>query len=412
MTAQPKPDAQVLVGPTAAQAGVGAIDRSRNLDIARAAAALAVLFGHAYQLSGRFLSTTDRNPAHIIISNGAAGVWLFFALSGYLIAGPFVRALVSGGDLPSVRAYAVRRFARIYPAYVIALGFVLLFGLPLHVHAKWWQYPLHLSLLQNAWPGEEQAIMFASWTLSIELLFYILVPIVASEIRRFRPGPMSARTLAIGIATIWMASILWTVAADHVHNPTNGVWLRIVIPSMLSMFAPGVLVGLAVAVWKQRGRPPRPVDWLVSHRIVMVALALALIVVGALGSTAASLTRYDFSRQAYAVASGLIVLLAIVLPEPRGAFGSYLGWFGYISYGIYLWQAVLVGIIEHRGIKGAAPLVETGGRAYAVHAAYLLAIVLPTAWLSWMLIERPMIRWAKERTRQIRISGAPAVDAA
>lgn len=401
-------DSQQEFEVVAAAAGVGALDRSRNLDIARAAAALAVLFGHAYQLSGRYISSTDRNPIHLLINSGGAGVWLFFALSGYLIAGPFVRALSSGTDLPSIRAYWVRRIARIYPAYVAALAFVFLFGLPLHVHARWWQYPLHFSLLQNLWPGEEQAIMFASWTLSIEMLFYVLVPVMASAARRLHKGAIRPRTFATGIASVWAGSILWTLAADRVHDPRYGLWLRILIPSMLSMFAPGVLVSVAVATWKLTGRPPRTVEWLVKRRLVSLSLAIALAAVGALGGTTTNVTLYDFSRQAFALASGLIVLLTISAREPRGLAGSVLGWFGYISYGIYLWQAVLVGIIEHQGINGAAPMVHTGGTAYVVHVAYLLAIVLPTAWLSWTLIEQPMIRWAKRRASRVR-SRVPSV---
>ncbi|HWW53207.1 MAG TPA: acyltransferase family protein, partial [Acidimicrobiales bacterium] len=62
--------------------------RSTNLDVLRAFAALAVLVGHSYQLSGTNINPRDLRPDKLLISNSAAGVWLFFALSGYLIAGP------------------------------------------------------------------------------------------------------------------------------------------------------------------------------------------------------------------------------------------------------------------------------------------------------------------------------------
>lgn len=378
-------------------AGTGSNLRSRNLDLLRAAAALAVLFGHGYQLSGSFLSLSDRQPVHILINNGAAGVWLFFALSGYLIAGPFVRALLCGDDLPAIRGYAVRRVFRIYPAYFVALSVVFAFGLPKATHPTWWQYPLHFGLFHNLWPGEEQAIMFASWTLGLEALFYILVPLVAKAVRRLHPGAIDASRLTFAVVTVWVGSICWTLAADQVHDLKYGLWLRFVIPSMLSMFCPGILAGVAVAVWLRSGRPPALLNWIMTRRPAAVGVVVALVVVACIGSTSADLRVHDLSRQAYALASGIAVVLAVSIPEPRGALGSVMGWFGYISYGIYLWQAAIVGVIERHGVKGIVPLAHGGMRAYAVHVVFLLALVLPTAWLSWVLVEQPMIRFAKAK---------------
>lgn len=94
--------------------------RSANLDIVRAVAALSVLTGHSYLLSGTFPDHTDLRPDHLLITNMAAGVWLFFALSGFLIAAPFIDALVSGASLPGLRTCALRRSTRIYPVYLVA----------------------------------------------------------------------------------------------------------------------------------------------------------------------------------------------------------------------------------------------------------------------------------------------------
>jgi peptidoglycan/LPS O-acetylase OafA/YrhL len=53
-------------------------------------------------------------------------VYLFFALSGFLIARPFVEAFVAGGALPSLRSYARNRVLRIFPAAWVLLAFVLI----------------------------------------------------------------------------------------------------------------------------------------------------------------------------------------------------------------------------------------------------------------------------------------------
>src|SRR5258708_3526278 len=69
--------------------------RSASLDALRGTAALLVLIGHAARL------TTTPSKAGWL----ANGVMLFFPLSGFLIAGPFVRSLVDGRPLPNVPGY-------------------------------------------------------------------------------------------------------------------------------------------------------------------------------------------------------------------------------------------------------------------------------------------------------------------
>src|SRR5687767_15804809 len=85
-----------------------------------------VLAGHAYLLGGTAPPHTSTALSDVLITNGGAGIWLFFALSGYLIGAPFVRALQSGEPLPGAKRYATRRAARILPAYWIALATLLI----------------------------------------------------------------------------------------------------------------------------------------------------------------------------------------------------------------------------------------------------------------------------------------------
>jgi hypothetical protein len=92
----------VVLGP--APRPIVSAARSRNLDVVRAVAALLVLTGHSYLLSGRYLDPTELRPDHLLITNMAAGVWLFFALSGFLIAAPYVDALVSAVPCPASAA--------------------------------------------------------------------------------------------------------------------------------------------------------------------------------------------------------------------------------------------------------------------------------------------------------------------
>ena len=70
--------------------------RSRDLDAVRAIAVLMVVAGHAYLLGGVAPPHTSHAVKDALVNAGGHGIWLFFALSGYLIAAPVLRALQAG----------------------------------------------------------------------------------------------------------------------------------------------------------------------------------------------------------------------------------------------------------------------------------------------------------------------------
>src|SRR5690348_1449004 len=110
------PDARADAAGGAATTGTG---RVGNVDVLRAVAAFTVLMGHAYLLGGRKLPVTAERWYDVPLIDSATGVWLFFAISGYVISRPFVERLVNGRPLPELVPYALRRGFRIFPLYWI-----------------------------------------------------------------------------------------------------------------------------------------------------------------------------------------------------------------------------------------------------------------------------------------------------
>jgi acetyltransferase len=389
---------------SASKVGVVSAHRSTNLDALRAVAALSVLVAHAYLLSGP--TGADELKRSLVLSSG---VWLFFALSGYLISGPFIDALVTGRSLPQLHDYARRRFARIFPAYLVALAAVIAFGLARGTSIRWWQLPVHGALVHNLVPNEQQAIYRVSWTLTVELLFYLFVPLAALLIRRAYRKPISMTSVVVGTVALWMASVAWTLVSASAGDPTTSAWLRGLFPSMLSMFCPGIIVAAAVVHWRHTEVMPGWLTWICRHRRFVSFSAVVLAAVAALGTAGADSVRiYDLSRQCFALSFGLVVALAITRPQVRGVAGMILGWLGVISYGIYLWHGVLVQVIERHGVTGWVPLPHGGTIALVVHVAYLLGLTLPLAWASWVFIERPAIRWAKQHSAPAALSPSSA----
>ena len=370
--------------------------RSRELDAVRAVAALMVLTGHAYALSGAVADRTALEPKAMLVNAGGAGIWLFFALSGYLIGAPFLRALRDGMPLPSVLGYLTRRGSRILPAYWIAFAALALL---VPVSMQWWQPLLHGVLLHNLVPGEAQALFFVAWTLGIEMLFYLFVPVAASAVRAVcGERPIAARTLGLGIGGLWLASIAYAVVAatawpgfGATAAPNSDV-ARLTLPAMLSVFCPGLLAVLGEdGGW-------RGLTALARRPLVALAAAVPLALLGALLFTSSSSVVFDLSRQPWAMAAGLVLVAALNGFGPLRGAARVLAPLGLVSYGLYLWHWVVVRVLVDRG-------VDVPG--WPLRTLLVLALTVPLATASWLLVERPLLRltarwWQGRRDRAPR----------
>ena len=107
-----------------------------------------------------------------------SGVHLFFVLSGFLITGILLDARTrnetsaSQGVLPTLRAFYVRRFLRIFPLYYAALAIATWFDVA-GLRQSWPWHASYLSnyqiFLKNDWIG----LVGHFWTLAVEEQFYL-----------------------------------------------------------------------------------------------------------------------------------------------------------------------------------------------------------------------------------------------
>ena len=399
------PDARVDAAGGAATTGAG---RVGNVDVLRAVAALTVLAGHAYDLGGRPVPVKAQYWYDVPLITTATGVWLFFAISGYVISRPFVDRLVTGRPLPQLVPYALRRAFRIFPLYWICLTAVILVNGAANTHA--WQFPLHYGLLHNLVPGRQAALFSVAWTLTLEVIFYAVVPLLALALRRGGRSPSAERVAALVLAS-WAASVLFTVIADLTGDGEIGLWLRGSFPAMWQMFCPGILLALAPHL-----RAPAWRRWFVdavagrAARAAMVAVLVVAAVVYATAPLRYGVVCYqlvaDACRPVFAIGFGLLLAVAIRARPVRSRWILHLG---LVSYGIYLLHAVLLDYLyfDPTG-RDLVPLQhDLGVGAYLVHVAYLAVPTILLAMASWRWLERPLIelgrrlgnRWSASRRR-------------
>src|SRR3954454_1054035 len=96
--------------------------RSARIESLRALAALGVLVGHAYGWAHGFGADIYSSYLGRVLLSGGFGVFLFFALSGYLLFLPFARQSYGSGGPISLRRYAINRALRVLPLYYVVIA--------------------------------------------------------------------------------------------------------------------------------------------------------------------------------------------------------------------------------------------------------------------------------------------------
>jgi len=226
--------------------------RVHALDGLRGVASLLVVLHHlgAPRLALLLLAQGHWALGFVANTVGASGVELFFVLSGAVLG----RAYLRGGQQLRLLDYARRRLLRIFPPYLAAWTVTgLAFALnPWQGRFEW-----------RAWLAQVAIVRFglhyawAWWSLTTEVLFYALVPLLIPALLRLprRPGPMLSIFALSAVAAFIVPSTAtfreyapYEAAALLVYAPsfTAGLLLaRVDLPASLS-YASGVLGILAL----------------------------------------------------------------------------------------------------------------------------------------------------------------------
>ncbi|WP_330114385.1 acyltransferase family protein [Pseudomonas sp. JS3066] len=341
----------------------------------RAIAVLAVILFHANK---------DWLPG------GFIGVDIFLVISGFLITSIILRQ--QEGNRFNFVDFYLSRFRRIAPAYLVLLAVVAavmaVFLVP--DDFRFFKKSLNSALYFSSnnhfadfgdyfAPSAHELPLLHTWSLAVEMQFYLLLPLVLLMPRRLN------RFLLPGIALALTAYVGYQLN-DNANR-------QAVYFSLLARI-PEFLVGATLALWKPAGfSSPRLVPALALAGLLLVLTSVSLI---------------DESRGF----PGWIALLpclgaVMMMAARRGPVTVLLSaapmvWIGGLSYSLYLWHwPVLAAIRYYTGQYELTP----------EHLALFAVLTLLLSYLSYRWIEQPFRSAPNRHTAWLRIAAILALAA-
>jgi peptidoglycan/LPS O-acetylase OafA/YrhL len=310
------------------------------------------------------------------------GIYVFFALSGYLLSRSFLASYTLGTPMPAIGRYARNRLLRIVPAFWVVAAVYLTWD------HKW----------SAAGPGGILAVFgFAqnyhytaaatsiaqAWTLDLEIAFYALIPIVAllgllGGRRRPRTPGARLRLVLMVLLGAYALSLLFKHIAG---NPPNHSF---VISDYFFAFAPGIALAAVEPFAAPLARVRGGSGWArgcLAAAVVLLALYIALPV-----------SLMNLKLIAETLGCGALLAAPLTLQWATGRCWLILDnpvmhWLGERSYGIYLIHLGLMGhLLSRIGHGKTAPVT------FGLLVLLSTAVTVLAADLLWRAVERPILQ--------------------
>lgn len=326
------------------------ITRRNNMDLVRYYLALSVFIAHFNYLTGFEIPWP---------TNSFTGVGGFFALSGFLVFGSFLKKR-------SVKIYLERRARRILPPYffivlLCSIGLVTISDrsiLDYFQSSQWLKYTLanlsFLNFIEPCLPGVfsgnvTQAVNGSLWTMKTEWLLYLSVPIVFWCYTRFKWN----KTFVF--ISIYLLSIAYRLTFLFLFQSTGQEIYNILsrqILGQLMFFYSGVLIYFYF-------------DKFMKYRWHIFFIAFILV------GLREYIPFYSFTIGPIIVAS-LVLFFSMV-----GKWGHFFSRIDNVSYDMYLFHFPVIQLAVHLGVCDYGP-----GVAFTV----VLVTTVLLSILSWSCI--------------------------
>lgn len=355
------------------------------LDSLRGLAAVYVLLFHMVLIPTPHLQLP--RWANGFIMTGGTGVTLFFIVSAfsmcYSMADPNAR----------LGSFYARRFFRIAPLFYAMIVFYLIRDRVYfqNTHSLF-EVMASVLFIFNLIPGRETGFVWASWTIGVEVLFYLVFPLVHARLKTI-PALLAAFLGSLLFAALFKELLISTSLAPAVRDS----YVSYSLLHHLPVFLYGMLVYRLYDEWIAGQEVPA--SW--GYAAVSLAIyAYYSLLQGAL--TGWFVDAYFWQAVVYGcLVIGLAIHPSWLMVNPVTTF------LGQISYSVYLVHPSVIFFLgpAYRRIEATA-MPRTA--SFLLSAALTLAIVIGISVATNRLIEQPGMRLGKRVAAWFGGAGRPA----
>ncbi|MDN3310106.1 acyltransferase [Microbacterium oryzae] len=336
-------------------AGAGAAPRGLPTLTALRAGAAALVF--AYHLSRIVVPVP-------LADVGYAGVAFFFVLSGFVLTWSYRPEGSWGG-------FMVRRVARVFPSHLVVMGVALILSASLLPATVTPGMVASQTLLVQAWLFDPETILginMVSWSLSAEMAFYALFPLLVPALLRMRPRLRAVCAMVLLAIPVVLGTVLTAAGSPEAA--------RLLYFDPLAR-VPEFVLGIVIALIVRAGQAP-----VLPRGTAILPVAAAWI--------ACSVTAVPefVGNAALALAFAVIICEAARRDVARASGGRgraparWAQFLGRISFAFYL-----VHVLAMQLVVAYLP-VPAGVRAVVALVLATAAAVLLHIW-----VEKPAQRW-------------------
>lgn len=377
-----------------------------GLDAFRMIGALLVSMGHLFTTDQLIEGPLAIRSQHQI---GTTFGLMFFPLSGFLLFRPFVAAILDQRALPAAKRFWYRRFWRIFPAYWVAITFLVLFDSQINRPSTFGGW-IALYLLVYPYTAAGSRIGLGQvWTLCAEVAFYALLPIIAMGISKIaqRRSTVAARHAMVlyalgGILVAWLPlRYLCATLGTNYLAPTFFVNISgynyvdwFLVGMALATVREGWVRGLALPKWMEPMVEHPWWAWTVAFGVQVLALTLHVPIMSI--TTQPTIFQYWLRLVLFAATAGLLMLPFSIRANPPGRLAAALKSprvekLSKITYGFYLWHFGAIHLVEH--------YLDPPESLFGLVLRWFLVLTLSfiAGKLSYDFVEHPITKWAYGR---------------
>jgi peptidoglycan/LPS O-acetylase OafA/YrhL len=307
------------------------------------------------------------------VISGSTGVSMFFVVSAFTLS---ISWFSRKDGSHQTRNFYLRRVFRIVPLFYFLLMVTLLRDRYVwHTIHSVKEILLSASMLFNLVPGHSTGIVWASWTIGVEILFYMMFPLV------MKLGSTPVRLLVCFSGSLVLAFLYYQGLQ---HSPLSNMKKVEFLPTSLALHIPVFVLGIITYTIfaRKRFRQIRS-RWVGG---VLVAAALTLHLTFAYSGMYLGKVGANWSALAWTMlVLGLVIypLTAIVNPVTR--------FYGRISYSVYLNHPLVIVLLMRVYVR-IYQYVHWPVLGLLICFAATFTVLTPWAYLTYRLVEQPWIR--------------------